>query len=252
MSLFLVFFFICGLLCKSGFILNSSYIASFDRCLLFLVEKLFLFTTFTPLMYVACSGILKGYFGEHVKNIFLDKINNPYFAIWIFICCVISISLVKYNMLYLDSTIVTNNNVSLVLVGDGKEITLTSQGVDFFNSILYHGGNLGVMYTSLRVIGLILAQHPNMPIGAKLGVLTTGSGVNVISYNVVKTILTNPYSTGGNNVKTTITIAPSNSTMVGTGTTPIPLDNSVSTVSESMSKLPYRYSYADFPTGNYQ
>lgn len=58
---------------------------------------------------------------------------------------------IKYNLMCLDNVNTVNNNFKVVLVGTDSEITLISQGVDYFNSALNYGGNISVMCTSLKV-----------------------------------------------------------------------------------------------------
>jgi hypothetical protein len=93
--------------------------------------------------------------------------------------------LIKYNVIYAHSVI---NNFELVLQGPGQEIKLESSGVDFFTSALNALGDTAVMGVSLRVVGKLLSQHPELPMGPKTGYLILGTGGTFVSYKIIKSI----------------------------------------------------------------
>lgn len=97
----------------------------------------------------------------------------------------------------------------------------------------------------LKLIGKILAHHPQMSVGAKVGILTVGSAGNVLTYNIAKNIINNSY-TNNPNVKTTISIGPANPSLLTTGNESISVDL---LTSAPFSFKNYFYSSQDNLTG---
>jgi hypothetical protein len=99
-----------------------------------------------------------------------------------FIFTFISMFLIKYNVIY------TDNNFTLVLNGEGQQISLTSTGIDYFSKTLNLLGNAGVMAASIKVVGKLLTQHPDLGMGPKTGYLILGTSGTLITYNIRKTV----------------------------------------------------------------
>ena len=210
-----VLFIIGGSLCLLGliFVLNivsfPVYSAFLYNILKFIFSKLLLFICVLPVVYLSSWGVISGFFGVDVKQKYLTEINKPYIYIYIFIFTFISMFLIKYNVIYADGV---QNNFSLTLQGEGQQISLTSTGIDYFSTALNGIGNMGVMAASIKVVGKLLSQHPEMTMGHKTGFLILGTGGTLVSYNIIKSIGILGGS-GSAGVSTTITLSNSGITV---------------------------------------
>jgi hypothetical protein len=148
----------------------------------FIFSKLLLFICVLPVVFLSSWGIISGFFGIDVKQKYLTEINKPYIYIYMFIFTFISMFLIKYNVIY------TDNNFTLVLNGEGQQISLTSTGIDYFSQTLNLLGNAGVMAASIKVVGRLLTQHPDLGMGPKTGYLILGTSGTLITYNIIKTV----------------------------------------------------------------
>jgi len=173
-----------------------------NNILNFIFSKLLLFICVLPVVFLSSRGIISGFFGVDVKQKYLTEINKPYIYIYMFIFTFISIILIKYNGIFAD------NNFTLVLNGEGQQISLTSTGIDYFSKTLDLLGNAGVMAASIKVVGKLLTQHPDLGMGPKTGYFILGTSGTLITYNIIKSIA--KLGGGSSVVSTTIMLGNSN------------------------------------------
>src|ERR1700753_2821834 len=173
-----------------------------NNILNFIFSKLLLFICVLPVVFLSSRGIISGFFGVDVKQKYLTEINKPYIYIYMFIFTFISIILIKYNGIFAD------NNFKLVLNGEGQQISLTSTGIDYFSKTLDLLGNAGVMAASIKVVGKLLTQHPDLGMGPKTGYFILGTSGTLITYNIIKSIA--KLGGGSSVVSTTIMLGNSN------------------------------------------